>query len=87
LPSVQDREDSVIIKQEVDRNGSNNVPIHYRLHQKDGDWKVYDVAVDNVSLIATYRGSFADEIQKTGLDRLINGLSQRNIQRTGSGAK
>jgi phospholipid transport system substrate-binding protein len=87
LPPVQEKEDSVIIKQEVDRNGSNNVPIHYRMHQKDGDWKVYDVAVDNVSLIATYRGSFADEIQRTGLDRLISGLSQRNIQRAGSGAK
>jgi phospholipid transport system substrate-binding protein len=34
--------------------------------------------VDGVSLILTYRGSFASEIRKNGLDALISKLSQRN---------
>ncbi|MFB3090204.1 MAG: phospholipid-binding protein MlaC, partial [Gammaproteobacteria bacterium] len=54
------------------------VPIDYRMHLSGGEWKVVDIVVDGVSLILTYRGSFASEIRKNGLDALIRKLSQRN---------
>ncbi len=44
----------------------------------EGSWKVVDVAIDGVSLVTTYRGSFASEIRKTGLDNLIARLVERN---------
>ena len=69
----------VLVKTEVDQSGGNTpIPIHYRLHLTDGVWKVVDVAVDGVSLVSTYRGSFASEIQKGGLDALISKLTERN---------
>lgn len=69
----------VLVKTEVDQpGGSAPIPINYRLHISDGAWKVVDVAVDGVSLISAYRGSFASEIQKSGLDVLISKLTERN---------
>ena len=69
----------VIVKTEVDQPGGGSaVPIHYRMHISDGGWKVVDVSVDGVSLVSTYRGSFASEISKGGLDNLIAKLVDRN---------
>ncbi len=69
----------VIVKTEVDQPGGGTaVPIHYRMHISDGSWKVVDVSVDGVSLVSTYRGSFASEISKGGLDNLIAKLVDRN---------
>ena len=44
----------------------------------DKGWKVYDVVVDGVSLVTTYRGSFNDQIQKSGIDGLVKTLADRN---------
>ena len=69
----------VVVKTEVDQSGgAQPVPIHYRMHMRDGSWKVVDVAVDGVSLVSTYRGSFESEIRKGGLDALISKLTERN---------
>lgn len=70
----------VVVKTEVRQpSGSGGaIPIHYRMHLKDEEWKVVDVAVDGVSLVSTYRGSFASEIRKNGLDSLIAKIEERN---------
>lgn len=67
----------VVVKTEV-RQQSGVIPIHYRMHLRDEEWKVVDVAVDGVSLVSTYRGSFASEIRKNGLDSLIAKIEERN---------
>ncbi len=46
----------------------------YSLHLKDGQWKLYDVTVEGLSLTATYRNSFNAEIRRNGLDNLIASL-------------
>lgn len=69
----------VVVKTEVmDAINQSSVPIDYRMYSVDGEWKVVDVAVDGVSLVSTYRGSFASEIRKSGLDSLIAKLLDRN---------
>jgi phospholipid transport system substrate-binding protein len=69
----------VVVKTEVKGvNNGNTVPIDYRMHNVEGEWMVVDVAVDGVSLVSTYRGSFASEIRKSGLDALIARLVERN---------
>ncbi len=54
------------------------IAINYSLHKKKKGWKVYDVAVEGVSLIANYRTSFATEIKQKGLDALIARLQKHN---------
>ena len=59
---------------------SAQLPILYRMHQKNEEWKVVDVSVDGVSLVTTYRGSFATQIKKNGFDSLLNELSKKNAR-------
>lgn len=69
----------VVVKTEIQQpSGAGTLPIHYRMHISGGEWKVVDVAVDGVSLVSTYRGSFGSEIRKNGLDALIAKLAERN---------
>lgn len=69
----------VLVRTEVLGAANNNpLPIDYRMHQVDGNWMVVDVAVDKVSLVSTYRGSFRSEINNDGLDSLIAKLAEKN---------
>ena len=67
-----------VVKTELTSSSSAQLPILYRMHQKNEEWKVVDVAVDGVSLVTTYRGSFATQIKKNGFDALLNELSKKN---------
>lgn len=69
---------TVTVKTQVDRPGGAPIPINYSMHNKDGDWKVFDVAVDGVSLVSTYRSTFGTQIRQDGLDALIKALAARN---------
>ncbi len=79
LPSNGNPDSNLVeVKTKIKQGGARDVPIDYRLHITGGEWKVVDIVVDGVSLVSTYRGSFASEIRKNGLDALITKLSQRN---------
>ena len=57
------------------------VEVDYSLYLRKGEWKVYDVAIDGVSLVVNYRTTFAEEIRRSGgLAGLIDKLRQRNEQ-------
>jgi phospholipid transport system substrate-binding protein len=45
---------------------------------KDDAWKVYDVSVSGASMIINYRNLFSQEIQRGGLDGLLNSLVEKN---------
>ncbi|MDH5181584.1 MAG: ABC transporter substrate-binding protein [Gammaproteobacteria bacterium] len=68
----------VTVWTEIIESGKAPISIKYSLHLKKDQWKVYDVSVDGVSLIANYRTSFASEVTKTGLNALIERLEQHN---------
>ena len=73
----------VTVRTEVDQPGGFPIPIDYRLHQKGGAWKVFDVIIDGVSLVTNYRSSFSKEIRRGGIDTLIAKLAERNKEATG----
>jgi phospholipid transport system substrate-binding protein len=41
-------------------------------------WKIYDVSIEGISLVVSYRASFAQEIRNYGLDGLLEHLAARN---------
>jgi phospholipid transport system substrate-binding protein len=67
-----------VVKTELSSSDAKPFPVAYRMHQKNEEWKVVDVAVDGVSLVSTYRGSFATQIKKDGMDSLIQKLTDKN---------
>ncbi len=54
------------------------VTVDYEMRKKDGGWKAFDVTVEGISMVTSYRGSFADEIKQVGIDGLIKILSEKN---------
>ena len=58
------------------------VALEYRLLQRDGRWRVYDVLIDGVSFVSTYRGQFERIIQESSWDGLMDKLRKRAIHTT-----
>lgn len=78
------------VKSEVHIPKGPVVPVVFSLHNKDGQWRVFDVNVDGISLIINYRNSFSTQVAQNGLDALINDLAARNktlLDESGSKAK
>jgi phospholipid transport system substrate-binding protein len=50
------------------------IPITFSVHQVGGEWKVYDVSIENISLASTFRSQYNPVIKKNGLDALIQRL-------------
>jgi len=60
-------------------NGAQPVKVNYDLyHSKSGKWQVYDVSVEGISLVTTYRSSFRQIISKKGMDALLSELENKN---------
>jgi phospholipid transport system substrate-binding protein len=83
LPLKSNKADAeeVTIRTEVEQKGGFPIPIDYKMHLKNGKWQVYDVVIDNISLVANYRTTFAKQIKDDGLDKLIEDIADRNSQR------
>ncbi len=56
---------------------SKEIPIFYRMILKDGKWKVYDVVVENVSLVQNYRTQFNDILAKDTPEQLLEILRKK----------
>jgi phospholipid transport system substrate-binding protein len=74
--SPQDKE--VTVRTSIIQQGGPPIPIDYAMEKTDAGWKVYDVVIDGASLVTTYRGTFNDQIQKSGIDGLVKTLQDRN---------
>ncbi len=68
----------VIVRTEIEQKGGFPIPINYTLRLGDDGWKVFDISVDEVSLVTNYRSSFARAIKKNGVEGLIKTLQDRN---------
>lgn len=56
------------------------IQLNYRLNKGPQGWKIFDINVLGAWLVETYKGNFASEISKTGVDGLIAKLADRNKQ-------
>jgi len=56
---------------------SKEIPIFYRVILKNGVWKVYDVVIENVSLVQNYRSQFNDILAKNTPDQLLEILRKK----------
>jgi len=70
----------VVVRSEVKQSGTEPVTIDYSMEQTPNSWKVYDVTVGGVSLVTTYRDTFANEVRNVGVDGLIKALAEKNRQ-------
>jgi len=68
----------VTVQVRVLQQGAQPVPIDYSMEKTAAGWKVYDVMVGGVSLVANYRTEFANTVRDNGIDGLIKNLQTKN---------
>ncbi|MDX8397941.1 MAG: ABC transporter substrate-binding protein [Mariprofundaceae bacterium] len=61
-------------------DANKKTPVEYRLHHKDQSWKVYDIKIEGVSLVGTFRKDFKGSLKKQGFDGLLS-LLQDKVKR------
>jgi phospholipid transport system substrate-binding protein len=74
------RPSTVTVSTEIRGAGSAPIPVDYRMHSSSGAWKVYDVVINNASLVGNYRTTFNNEIRQSGIDGLIARLDDMNTR-------
>ena len=74
--SHQDERMAQVATEIVMGQGQSNVSVIYSLRPVDGEWKVFDLTVEGLSLVGNFRTNFGAEIERQGLDRLIARLEQ-----------
>lgn len=72
--------DDVVVRSLVTRSNGPSVAVDYRLEKTPAGWKVYDLNIENIWLIQNYRNQFAQQIQQSGVDGLIDALNRSNLK-------
>jgi phospholipid transport system substrate-binding protein len=72
----------VTVKTVIIKPGSQPIPVDYEMKIAADGWKVFDISIEGVSMVMSYRGTFASEIQDGGIDGLIKTLSDKNTKDT-----
>ena len=68
----------VAVRSEIRQSGAAPIAVDYSAVRTPSGWKVYDIRIDGVSLVSTYRGTFSEEVRNHGIEGLIERLSARN---------
>lgn len=77
----EEDERKVMVKTEILQPGLQPIAVNYRMLHNKGEWKVYDILIEGVSLVTNYRTSFKNEVERTGsLQEVINQLAKRNTE-------
>jgi phospholipid transport system substrate-binding protein len=65
------------VRSEVRRDNGQTVPVNYSLHKTATGWKAWDVTIEGVSYVHSFRTDFGEEIDQKGLDELIKRLQSQ----------
>jgi phospholipid transport system substrate-binding protein len=68
----------VTVHNQYIRAGGKPVQLDYQMHKTDNGWKIYDIVVEGVSLVLTYRSEFDAVVKQQGIDGLIKRLAEKN---------
>jgi phospholipid transport system substrate-binding protein len=79
LPYKGDPGDTMAtVRTEVKRSSGQAVPVNFSLRKTDGVWKAWDVVIEGISYVKSFRTDFGSEIQQKGLDEVINRMETQN---------
>jgi phospholipid transport system substrate-binding protein len=78
--NMKPEDNEVTVRTQINQPGGPPIPMDYRMEKTPQGWKVFDVTVEGVSIVTTYRTSFATEVGKGGIDGLIKTISDQNAR-------
>jgi phospholipid transport system substrate-binding protein len=70
--------DEATVKTLIVKPGAQTIAVDYEMEKTADGWKVFDLSVEGASLVTTYRSTFSDQVQQSGIDGLIKMLVDKN---------
>ena len=88
LPStVAPEATSAVVRTEVKRSNGQKIPVNYSMRKTGQGWKAWDVVIEGISYVKSFREDFGAEIDQKGIDAVIQRLESQNRQGAAAGAK
>jgi phospholipid transport system substrate-binding protein len=66
------------VRTEVRRDNGSRVPVNFSMRKTSGGWKAYDVTIEGISYVKSFRTDFGSEVEQKGLDAVIKRLESQN---------
>lgn len=70
------RVNSIIVRSE-----GQNIPLSYSLVSKNGQWRIYDLSVEGVSLLQSFRSQFAEALKNSSIDEVVGLMEKKQLKR------
>jgi len=78
LPTkVTPADERATVRTEIKRSNGTKVGVNYSLRKVNGEWKAWDVVIDGISYVKSYREDYGAEVQQKGLDAVIARLEDK----------
>lgn len=72
--------DRATVRTEIKRSNGDRIPVNYSLHLTPDGWKAWDVTIEGISYVKSFREDFASEIEQKGLDSVIARLESGELK-------
>jgi phospholipid transport system substrate-binding protein len=73
---VDPGDDHATVRTEIKRDSGDRIAVNYSLHKTADGWKAYDVNIEGISYVKSYRDDFGSQIQQKGIDSVIARLER-----------
>ena len=67
----------------IKRSNGEKVPVNFSLHKTPSGWKAWDVVIEGISYVKSFRTQFGSEVEQKGLEEVITRLEKQNSTRSG----
>ena len=79
----KENKDSAEVETKVVKKNGEELSVNYKLHSANGDWKVYDVIIENISLVNNYRSQFNHILAKSSINELFSRMRSKQFDAAG----
>jgi phospholipid transport system substrate-binding protein len=80
LAERPEKRGDVTVKSKIIRGGSDDILVDYRLRKREENWRIIDVVIEGVSLVANFRSQFQEIMTSGGAERLLELLREKNLE-------
>lgn len=71
-------QNSVVVNSEITSSETDSIRVSYRLIRSGSSWRLYDMSVEGVSMLGSFRSQFADILSRGNMEQLLQRMAQHN---------